>query len=840
MSESAQPEKLAEDTANMAKEDVMDVDLENAPPALKNAKDMRSIRLADLPESVAQELKMLDVDESGTLSTSEIVESVRMYRESRRQYGIAMKIIIALCIFALIQIAAIVGTVWALLVKVKDTDTNNVEGQTTLTKRGGDELIHTGLATKIYSLRSDLPDSVLEQADHIRLTSPTGNDASFKVAAHFRINEMDKPILKIVLQDVGMVSVDGEELFFSTSVGEILETAGFTTRGARGPSGRRLRALAENHQTTIVSTDTISTAPTSVIPPTSLVTVGTQMLPRCTDEIMQDTRAAMTQQVDSRCELNYLYLAWRTDDDMSRATRATHPELFQTLERAGWLQCNPDIDVDNLEARPLPDNVQRVLRVLPQSKWRTFVKHELISSVPGSGPPPSTGAGSDKETYEIFLNLIARAPSICSEQGSYSSKDEACMRELASIFAHATQETGGSSNPKWESLMSFTREMNCYPFNCDSYNIGKDKFDNLPADAVFYGRGMKQLTYVSNYLLAGVGLLGYDHYREILETPDLLADSFEMILATGLDFYKRVQPPKPSMQEVILGWYKPGTPGVIPGTDAASDGSLEDKFMASISIINGGIECSPRTENQCLSLTDAQVDEIAQEMGVIIDDKDAWRNGSCQFGVKATRNRFKYYKGILDEVFGATLTNVEDSYDDLYEGYTGKICNLPNGNPWVQPEIIRNPTLYISTLPSGCGGAKKCCLISYQVEPLIFDITDDGAVSLCREEDVRHQCGTGPPPSPTPSPSPSPTPSPTPPPSPTPSPSPSPTPPPSSGCSPCDRSDDFYHVPCGQCTRQYQACLATDPAGDVQSCPENLIFDPALGVCNFPAAVVGC
>lgn len=821
----------------MENKGVQDVDLENAPAVMKQTKDMRSIRLADLPESVAEELKMLDVDESGTLSTSEIVESVRMYRESRRQYGIAMKIIIALCIFALIQIAAIVGTVWALLVKVKDTDTNDVDGQTTLTKSGSDDLIHTGLATKIYSLRSDLPDSVLEQADHIRLTSPTGNDASFKVAAHFRIGEKERPILKVVLQDVGMVSVDGEELFFSTSVGDVLEAAGFTTRGASGPSGRRLRALAEDHETTIVSTDTISTAPSGDLPPNNLVTVGTQMLPRCTDQVMQDTKAAMTQQVDGRCELNYLYLAWRLDEQMDRATRATHPELFQTLERAGWLQCNPDLDIDDLQARPLPENVQRVMRVLPQSKWRTLVKHELVSSGGGSGPGPTTGAGSDKETYQIFLNLIARAPSICNEQGAYTSKDEACMRELASIFAHATQETGGSSNPKWESLMTYTREMNCYPFKCDSYNIGKENFDNLPADAIFYGRGMKQLTYVSNYLLAGVGLLGYDNYRTILETPDLLADSFEMILATGLDFYKRVQPPKPSMQEVILGWYKPNTPNVIAGTEVTADGSLLDKFMASISIINGGIECSPRTENECLSLTDAQVAAIAGDTN--IDDKQGWREGQCQFGVKATRNRFKYYKGILTDVFNADLTPVEDAYDSVYEGFTGKICTMPNGNPWVNPEIIRNPTLYISTLPSGCGGTKKCCLISYQVEPFIFDITDDGAVSLCREEDVRNQCGSQPPPSPTPSPSPTPPPSPTPTPSPMPPPSPAP-PPPSTGCSPCDRQDEYYFVPCGQCTREYQACLQTIPAGNPQECQQGLLFDPTLQGCNFAVLVDGC
>ena len=253
--ERADAESLVEDSANMTNERVEELDPENAPPELKKKMEMRSIRLADLPESVAKELQMLDVDKSGTLSTSEIVESVRMYRESRRQYGIAMKIIIALCFFALVQIAAIVGTVWALLVKVKDTDTNNVEGQTILTKKGSNELIHTGLATKVYSLRSDLPDSVLEQADRIQLTSPSGNRASFKVAAYVRITERDEPALQIVLQDVGTVFVAGETLSFTNTVADVLEHAGFTTIDAVGSSESQLKMLDVDHNNAIVSFD---------------------------------------------------------------------------------------------------------------------------------------------------------------------------------------------------------------------------------------------------------------------------------------------------------------------------------------------------------------------------------------------------------------------------------------------------------------------------------------------------------------------------------------------------------------------------------------------------------
>eukprot|EP00894_Picocystis_sp_ML_P003524 jgi/Pico_ML_1/54041/g4470.t1 len=140
-----------------------DADVEGDAADKKNRKHVRSIRMADLPASLAEELEVLDVDQSGTLSVSEIVESVRMYRESKRQYGIAMKVILALCVFALIQVAAIVGTVWALLVKVKDTETSSDDGTVMLTDKGNGQLVHTGIASHDYPLNLDLEDAVLQQ-----------------------------------------------------------------------------------------------------------------------------------------------------------------------------------------------------------------------------------------------------------------------------------------------------------------------------------------------------------------------------------------------------------------------------------------------------------------------------------------------------------------------------------------------------------------------------------------------------------------------------------------------------------------------------------------------------
>ena len=48
-------------------------------------------------------------------------------------------------------------------------------------------------------------------------------------------------------------------------------------------------------------------------------------------------------------------------------------------------------------------------------------------------------------TYEGFLQAIGKYPYFCDDKGDYLSgytKDQACERELAFLFAHINQETG--------------------------------------------------------------------------------------------------------------------------------------------------------------------------------------------------------------------------------------------------------------------------------------------------------------------------------------------------------------------------------------------------------------
>eukprot|EP00963_Diacronema_lutheri_P010997 scaffold1299_cov385-Pavlova_lutheri.AAC.8 len=88
-------------------------------------KGERTIALDELPTGLANELRVLDEDGNGVLSLDEIQEGVKRLRSAKEQLGLAKKIIIFLAILTLVQISAIVGVVYALLVSLKDTDVDS-------------------------------------------------------------------------------------------------------------------------------------------------------------------------------------------------------------------------------------------------------------------------------------------------------------------------------------------------------------------------------------------------------------------------------------------------------------------------------------------------------------------------------------------------------------------------------------------------------------------------------------------------------------------------------------------------------------------------------------------
>jgi len=85
----------------------------------------------------------------------------------------------------------------------------------------------------------------------------------------------------------------------------------------------------------------------------------------------------------------------------------------------------PEVDLANPERNG--DNVQRIMRVLSKEDWDylTPVRNAVY-------------------TYEELLKAAAKFPAFCGEKPADNPEDmdNLCKRELATCFAHFTQETG--------------------------------------------------------------------------------------------------------------------------------------------------------------------------------------------------------------------------------------------------------------------------------------------------------------------------------------------------------------------------------------------------------------
>ena len=92
----------------------------------------------------------------------------------------------------------------------------------------------------------------------------------------------------------------------------------------------------------------------------------------------------------------------------------------------------------------------------------------------------------DVYTYAGFLQAVAKFPKFCSEHSLADfTQDEACKRELVTLFAHFVLESGhnlntdkeanGNEIPKWRQGLYHIHEQGCpeedgtYNDNCDDY-----------------------------------------------------------------------------------------------------------------------------------------------------------------------------------------------------------------------------------------------------------------------------------------------------------------------------------------------------------------------------------
>ena len=127
------------------------------------------------------------------------------------------------------------------------------------------------------------------------------------------------------------------------------------------------------------------------------------------------------------------------------------------------------------------ENVRRVKRVFPVSKWLDF-----------------TQEANDIYTYRTFLMAVAKFPAFCGESNNYNSmnEDEICKREIAALFAHIGDSSANMSIIKDPACqysvddsclyasrgpMALSGELDYKSFSDDFFE-GYDRSDELDSD----------------------------------------------------------------------------------------------------------------------------------------------------------------------------------------------------------------------------------------------------------------------------------------------------------------------------------------------------------------------
>ena len=210
-------------------------------------------------------------------------------------------------------------------------------------------------------------------------------------------------------------------------------------------------------------------------------------------------------------------------------------------------------------------------------------------------------------TYDSMLQAVAKFPAFCGEAPAGKNKLQTCGREIATLFAHMTQETGlvdpSNPNPIWKQGLYHIGEMNCVPggpgagsWNCDYKSTNWSATFYPPKSSVqYYGRGPIQLSWNYNYgAFSNIFTESkYDSKMYLLENPEEAASSGYTAFSAALWFYMTPQSPKPSMHDVATGLWVPNATDINSGLKQ-DDG--KNCFGITTNIINGGLECGQGRE----------------------------------------------------------------------------------------------------------------------------------------------------------------------------------------------------------------------------------------------------
>lgn len=254
-----------------------------------------------------------------------------------------------------------------------------------------------------------------------------------------------------------------------------------------------------------------------------------------------------------------------------------------------------------------PDNVQRIIRVMPKANFeKIFPLSVSMDNLNGFIP-------GKVYSYNNFLKAAAVIPGYCGDYSTHPVADKTavmkdpdtlCKRLLATTFAHAVQETSDvDSNSvneetiynKIKRTFASVAEKNSTPEKrlADPYldKSGSFSLSGSHAELVrgnyYYGRGAKQLSYPTNY--ANMSLMLYGNLM-LLKDPDLVQGDNFLPFLSAIVYSVQPKNGRPSIAEIMDGSY-------ASKADGNAKHYAELGFPFTIAIVNGGPECGAELKN---------------------------------------------------------------------------------------------------------------------------------------------------------------------------------------------------------------------------------------------------
>ena len=212
---------------------------------LRRSNQEGSVSISTLPDKVQPALKVFDQDGDGTVDPKELMRAAEMYQASKKSQRRMRKFIIGLVLFvvALIGINSAMTFMMVELGKETKAAPDGIMRVNTNQPDHPGAVVRTAANGETSSITSALPDSAFAELKQFEVKSENGAFLSLMVLGWYRIPDALRArtgsFVKIVTY-AGFITLDGDEMTFEETTGQVFSEAGFPVA-----NGRKLLGIYE-------------------------------------------------------------------------------------------------------------------------------------------------------------------------------------------------------------------------------------------------------------------------------------------------------------------------------------------------------------------------------------------------------------------------------------------------------------------------------------------------------------------------------------------------------------------------------------------------------------------